>query len=228
LLARVPFGQAPSLHPLRRRSPGLVRELRGYYGPVRPPRPVHRRRASVDFPARPAGPSPAGGQGLSRFSREVCRYMPGVSDRAGLPGVSRYRRPGCSLPPSSTASASRSEALSRLNTRPARSPVNASHPSSRTVTLTREQRDAAARRTPDQRGASGDDSARFRAVRLWRRDGHDRSPTEPGRRQAAAWLRMGAVRHSRDASPGTLPGRGRLEPELEGRPGWDEEAAEAG
>jgi len=34
--------------------------------------------------------------------------MHGVSDRAGLPGVSRYRRPGCGLPLTSTASASRS------------------------------------------------------------------------------------------------------------------------
>ena len=128
LLARVPFGQAPSLHPLRPRFPGLVRRLRRYYGPVRLPLAVHHRRASVDFPTRPAGPSPTGDQGLSRFSREVCPGMLGVSDRAGLRRVSRSRRAGCGLPPSSTASASRSEVLSRLNTRPARSPVNASRP----------------------------------------------------------------------------------------------------
>ena len=88
----------------------------------------HHRRASVDFPTRPAGPSPTGDQGLSRFSREVCPGMLGVSDRAGLHRVWPYRRAGCGLPPSSTASASRSEVLSRLNTRPARSPVNASPP----------------------------------------------------------------------------------------------------
>src|SRR5206468_3094481 len=133
LLVRVPFGQAPSLHPLRRRSSGIVRRLRRYYGPVRLPLAIHRRRTSLDFPTRPAGPSPTGGQGLSRFSREACRRMHGVSDRAGLPGVSRYRRPGCGLPLTSTASASRSKVLSRLNTRPAPSPVNASRPSSRTV-----------------------------------------------------------------------------------------------
>ena len=126
LLARVPFGQAPSLHPLRGRCSGLVRRLRRYYGPVRLPRAVHRRRVSIDFPTRPAAPSATGDPRLSRFSREVCPSMHGVSDRAGLPGVLRYRRPGCGLPPSPTASASRREVLSRLNTRPARSPVNAS------------------------------------------------------------------------------------------------------
>jgi hypothetical protein len=126
LLARVPFGQAPSLHPLRPQLPRVVRRLRRYCGPVRLPLAVHHRRASVDFPTRPAGPSPTGDQGLSRFSREVYPGMLGVSDRAGLRGVSRYRRPGYGLPPSSTASASRRLSLSRLNTRPARSPVNAS------------------------------------------------------------------------------------------------------
>ena len=109
LLARVPFGQAPSLHPLRRRLPGVVRRLRRYYGPVRLPVSVHHRRVSLDFPTRPAAPSAAGDHGISRFSREVCPCMHGVSDRAGLRRVSRYRRAGCGLPPSSTASASRSE-----------------------------------------------------------------------------------------------------------------------
>ncbi len=132
LLARVPFGQAPSLHPLRRRLPSVVRRLRRYYGPVRLPLAVHRRRASTDFPTRPASPSPTGGQGLSRFSREVRRCVHGVSDRAGLRSVLPWRHPGCGLPPSSTASASRRSLLSRLNTRPARSPVNASRSPSRT------------------------------------------------------------------------------------------------
>jgi len=105
-----------------------------HHGPVRLPLPVHRRRASVDFPTRPAAPSATGGQGLSRFSREVCPGMHGVSDRAGLQRDSRSRRAGCGLPPSSTASASRRSFLSRLNTRPARSPVNASRRSSQTAT----------------------------------------------------------------------------------------------
>src|SRR6266508_1476013 len=133
LLARVPFGQAPSLHPLRSWLPSVVRRLRRYNGPVRLPLAGHRQRASVDFLTRPAVPSTVGDQGLSRFSREVCPGMLGVSDRAGLPSASRYRHPGYRLPPSSTASASRRRFLSRLNTRPARSPVNASLPSSRTT-----------------------------------------------------------------------------------------------
>jgi hypothetical protein len=127
LLARVPFGPPPSLHPLRRRFPGLVRELRRYCGAVRLPRAVHRRRVSIDFPTRPAAPSATGDPGLSRFSREVCPHVRGVSDRAELRRVLRWRRAGCGLPLLLTASALRSE-LSRLNTRPARTPVNASPP----------------------------------------------------------------------------------------------------
>jgi len=113
--------------PLRRRLPSVVRELRRYYGPVRLPLPVHRRRTSVDFPTRPAAPSATDRQGRSRFSREVCPGMLGVSDRAELRRVWRDRRAGCGLPLLLTASALRSR-LSRLNTRPARSPVNTSRP----------------------------------------------------------------------------------------------------
>src|SRR5262245_145602 len=134
LLVQAPFSQAPSLHPLRSRYSGVVRRLRRYYGPVRLPRVVHRRRVSIDFPTRPATPSSTGNPGLSRFSREMCPSMLGVSDRAGLRCVSRYRRAGCGLPPSSTASASRRIVVSRLNTRPALPPVNASRPSSPTAT----------------------------------------------------------------------------------------------
>src|SRR6266446_9804757 len=60
LLGQVPFGQSPFLRPLRRRLPGLVRGLHWYFGTVRLPELVHRRRASLDFPTRPAAPSVAG------------------------------------------------------------------------------------------------------------------------------------------------------------------------
>src|SRR5687768_18438169 len=61
--------------------------------------------------------------------------MLGVSDRAKLPHVSRYRRAGCSLPLPTTASAPRSlRAFSRLNTQPKRTPVNASPWPLRTTT----------------------------------------------------------------------------------------------
>ena len=50
----VPLGWAPSLHPLRgrRRTAGLVRGLHRYYGPIRLPAAVHRRRALRRFTAR--------------------------------------------------------------------------------------------------------------------------------------------------------------------------------
>ena len=53
MLLQVPFGQTPSLHPLRRRCFGFVRGLLGYYGPVRLPVFVHHRLLSLDFPIRP-------------------------------------------------------------------------------------------------------------------------------------------------------------------------------
>src|SRR5258706_14958360 len=69
-----------------------------------------------------------GGHGISRFPCEMFPYVLGVCDRAGPQSTSRYRCPGCGLPLLLTASASRSKGLTRLNTRPARSPVNASAP----------------------------------------------------------------------------------------------------
>src|SRR5258707_9194701 len=81
-----------------------------------------------DFPTRPRATATLGGLGISRFPSEVFTYVHGVSDRAGLCNASRYRRSRWGLPLLLTASASRSNCLTRLNTRPARSPVNASTP----------------------------------------------------------------------------------------------------
>src|SRR5216683_2451338 len=128
LLWQVPFGQPPSLRPLRHRLSGFVRGPLRYYRAVRLPRSVRHRRTSLDFPTRPKAAAALGGLGISRFPREVSAYVHGVSDRAGLWHASRYRRTRCCLPLLLTASASRSEFLTRLNTRPARSPVNASTP----------------------------------------------------------------------------------------------------
>src|ERR1700723_1731850 len=128
LLGQVPFGQPSSLHPLRRRLSGIVRELPRYYRAVRLPKSVRHRRASLDFSMRPKATATLGGLGISRFPREVFPYVLGVSDRAGLWYTSRYRCTRWSLPLLLTASASRSKFLSRLNTRPARSPANASTP----------------------------------------------------------------------------------------------------
>ena len=134
LLWRVPFGQPPSLPPLRWRYGAqwplctpFVRGVLGYYGAVRLPLSVHHRRTSLDFPTRPAGPSiPTGGQGISRFPCMVLPRMHQVSDRVGLRWVLRYRHPGCGFPHPPTASAPQREVLSRLHTGPTRSPVNAS------------------------------------------------------------------------------------------------------
>src|SRR5215467_6084168 len=126
LLLQVPFGQTVSLHLLRHRLPGVVRGLHRYCRSVRVPRSVHHRRASLDFPMRPRATAALGRPGISRFPYEVSTYVLGVSDRAGLWYTSRYRYTRWSLPLLLTASASRRDSLSRLDTRPARSPVNAS------------------------------------------------------------------------------------------------------
>src|SRR5258707_7722956 len=128
LLWQVPFGQTLSLRPLRRRLSGIVRRLPRYCRSVRLPRSVRHRRTSLDFPMRPEATAALGEPRISRFPREVSAYVHGVSDRAGLWHTSRYRCTRWGLPLLLTASASRSEFLTRLNTRPARSPVNASTP----------------------------------------------------------------------------------------------------
>src|SRR6266478_839013 len=122
LLWQVPFGQTLSLHPLRRRLPGFVRRLPRYCRSVRLPRSVRHRRTSLDFPMRPKATATLGVPGTSRFPNEVSAYVHGVSDRAGLWHTSRYRCTRWGLPYLLTASASRSEFLTRLNTRPVRSP----------------------------------------------------------------------------------------------------------
>src|SRR6266571_2591695 len=124
--ARLGFALAPT-----RIGSSFVRRLRRYGGPVRLPVSVHRRRASLDFPTRPAAPSATGEHRISRFPHMVFPYVLGVSDRAGSRRISRYRCAGWGLPLLPTASAPRRKFLSRLITRPARAPVNASTPPSR-------------------------------------------------------------------------------------------------
>ena len=110
---------------------GFVRRLRRYYGPVRLPATVHRRLAALGLPDAARGAIAAGDAGISRFSRREVPYVHGVSDRAGSLSGSRCRARACCLPPRLTASAPRTCLISRLNTRPARAPVNASPPPSR-------------------------------------------------------------------------------------------------
>ncbi len=134
----IPLSWSPSLHPLRGwplRSTEVepiadtvVRGLHRYYGTIRLPAFVHHRRMSVDFPMRPAQSPGSGERGISRFPYKVRTDMRGVSDRAGSCRNLRYRSDRCRLPHSPTRSAPRRPFLSRLNTQPARPPVNASRP----------------------------------------------------------------------------------------------------
>jgi hypothetical protein len=118
LLGQVLFGQTSSLHSLRCRLPGVVRGLLRYCRSVRLPRSVRHRRTSSDFPMRPSTAAALGGRGISRFPLEVLPYVLGVCDRAGLWPTSQYRCTRWRLPHLLTASASRSNCLTRLNTRP--------------------------------------------------------------------------------------------------------------
>src|SRR5436309_1055432 len=79
LLAQVPLGQVPSLHPLRRHRSGLVRGLLRYYEPVRLPVFVHHRLLSLDFPIRPDSFCFSGEPGISRFPCIARPYVPGSS-----------------------------------------------------------------------------------------------------------------------------------------------------
>jgi hypothetical protein len=131
-LERLPLGQSPFLQRLLSLSPSLVRRLRRYYETVRLPVTVHRQGASLDFPTRSVT-SFTDNDGISRFPLKVLAYMRRVLDRARSKSVSQYRRSQFCLPLSSTASAPRSGhrlrdggSISRLNTWPVRTPVNAS------------------------------------------------------------------------------------------------------
>ena len=128
LLWQFPFGQTSSLHPFRVRLPGFVRGLLRYCRSIRLPRSVRHRRVSLDFPMRPKATATLGELGIFPFPCEVLAHVLGVSDRAGLWRTLRYRCTRWGLPLSPAASASRSKPLTRINTRPARSPVNASTP----------------------------------------------------------------------------------------------------
>ena len=108
--------------------PALFGDFPGTVGLSDFPESVRHRRTSLDFPMRPRATAALGELGISRFPNEVSAYVHGVSDRALLEHTSRYRCTRWGLPHLLTASASRSKVLTRLNTRPVRSPVNASTP----------------------------------------------------------------------------------------------------
>ena len=98
------------------------------------PRPCIAGVRPTAFPARPSGPSPEGGHGVSRFSRMEFPHVLEVSDRAGSPAHSPWRVRVCCLPLKTTASAPWFNLISRLNTPPVCAPVNASPVPSRAPT----------------------------------------------------------------------------------------------
>jgi hypothetical protein len=131
LLGEISLGQPPSLHRFRGRFLGSVQRLPRYYGAVRLPTVVRHRRFPSGFPMRSVTQRATDDRGISRFPCEMLPCMRGVSDRAGSWRASRCRRARCCLPPPPRTSAPRSTrfrgaCISRLNTRPAFSPVNAS------------------------------------------------------------------------------------------------------
>ena len=83
MLARVPLGPRPSLHRLRRRSPGLVRWLPRYYGGVRLLEFVHHRLRLLVFPMRTRGSPPLAKPEISRFPRKELPHMPGSRTTPG-------------------------------------------------------------------------------------------------------------------------------------------------
>ena len=111
LLARVPLARPPSLHPLRRRLPGLVRGLLQVLR-VCPTSPVRTRRRgmSLDFPTRPRSACGSAGQGSASSPARCFRTCTGsltardsnAPRNIGAPGgafrfLLQRRRPGVSF-----------------------------------------------------------------------------------------------------------------------------------
>jgi len=143
----ISLGSRPSLHRLRRRrgfTRSLVRQLPRYYAAIRLPAPLAHRRTPLSFTmrsARGASRRAAEERGISRFPCEMFPRLLGVFDRAGSAAASPKRLHQCGLRPISTAwaprtarSSRRGAWITRLNTRPARTPVNASPTPSRACT----------------------------------------------------------------------------------------------
>src|SRR5919106_5330671 len=81
-LDHIALGPTPSLHRLRRRSPGIVRRLPRYYGRVRLPPAVHHRIAAFGLADadRAGGRARAANRWISRFP---CRWLPCVQEVSG-------------------------------------------------------------------------------------------------------------------------------------------------
>ncbi len=120
--------------------PGFVRQLPRYYAAVRLLSVMAHRRTPLGFPMRSAL-DVAEDPEISRFPNKVLARVRRVSDRAGSMPASPIRQARCGLRCVSTTSAPRTSRafrpgawITRLNTRPARTPVNASPTPSRMCT----------------------------------------------------------------------------------------------
>ena len=130
VLHRLPLGQLPSLHGLRRwglsSAPDVVRSLHRYYGAVRLPASGHHGRAPLGFAVRAWVRWARAEAGPPGFRTTCCRACtgsptpPGPSPPrpSGGCGVA-FRVFGARRPPDRRS-------ISGLHTLPARSPVNAS------------------------------------------------------------------------------------------------------
>ena len=123
--------------------PSVVRQLPRYYAAVRLPSVMAHRRTPLGFPMRSAL-NVAEDLGTSRFPCEIFPRVRGVSDRAGSDAASPKRRHRCGLrlspttsAPRTTRSSRRGERITRLDTQPARTPVNASPAPRECVRMTR-------------------------------------------------------------------------------------------
>src|SRR5207302_9730553 len=131
LLARVPLGSRPSLHPLRHRLPSIVRRLLRYYGRIRLVAAVHHRLRLLGFPMRTNRGMPPWSTTRPPGSRtkSVCTCQ-GLRPRRVV-GELAIARPFVWPSAYRTASAPGISAFSWLNGWPAHSPVNASRTASR-------------------------------------------------------------------------------------------------
>jgi hypothetical protein len=136
LLLQISFGQLPFLHRLRWPQ-GLcslltfVQQLRRYYATVRLPMFVHHCITSLDFPIRSSSTIALEEHRISRFSHELLVHMHGVSDPVRSLEYSPCRILECCLPHFSRASAPQSF-VTRLNTQPMHTIINASQTNLRT------------------------------------------------------------------------------------------------
>ncbi len=125
-LRRISLGQSPFLHCLRRSLASFVRQLLRYYGIVRLPILVHHRITSLDFPMRSPYPLYGNEYRISRFPHIVFPYMP-RSPTAQSPNVSRDSDSSCiAFRMTHGVGTLEFTSISRLDTRPIRTPVNAS------------------------------------------------------------------------------------------------------